>query len=41
MLKVRLGGFNNLELVIPPPATPSNRHERRELKKTGTIRRDK
>lgn len=41
MLTVCLGGFNNLLLVVPAPTSPANRHERRKLKKTETIRRGK
>lgn len=36
MVTTALGGFNNVVLVVPQP---TNRHERRELKKTGKVRR--
>lgn len=40
MLTTRLGGFNNLVLVIPPPVT-ANRHGRRKAEKAEKTRRDK
>ena len=41
MLTVRLGGFNNLVLVVPVPTAATNRHERRKTKKIETARRSK